>query len=90
MIVAIFWATAPCGLYVNRCFKGMYRLSLEGRISAEQETSLQQVASSTSQKMAAFRRKIIPLPELLDIETSLKNYYSHDSSPLRQKSFNYN
>jgi hypothetical protein len=45
--VNIFWDTriAPCGTYVNRRFRGMYHLHLQGRKSAEQEISVQQVAS---------------------------------------------
>jgi hypothetical protein len=44
MNVAIFWAIAPCSAYVNKRFGGTYHLHLQGRKSAEQETSLQQLA----------------------------------------------
>jgi hypothetical protein len=40
MKVVFFWDTAPCSPYVNRCFRGTYHLHLQGRKSAEQETSL--------------------------------------------------
>jgi hypothetical protein len=42
--VAIFWDIAPSTPYVNRRFGGTYHLHLQGRKSAEQETSMQQVA----------------------------------------------
>jgi hypothetical protein len=44
MNIAIFWVMAPCSSCVNRCFGRKYHLSLQGRKSAEQETSVQQVA----------------------------------------------
>jgi hypothetical protein len=37
--VAIFWDIAPCSPYVNRRFGGTYDLHLQGRGTAEQETS---------------------------------------------------
>jgi hypothetical protein len=43
MNVMIFWDTAPCSPYANRRFRGKYYLHLQGKKSAEQETSLQQV-----------------------------------------------
>jgi hypothetical protein len=45
MNVAIFWDIALCSPYANRRFGGKYRLHLQDRKSAEQETSVQQVAS---------------------------------------------
>jgi hypothetical protein len=42
---AIFWNTAPCSPYVSRRFEGFYRLHLQDRKSAEQETSVQQMAT---------------------------------------------
>jgi hypothetical protein len=42
MDVAIFWDIAPFNPYVNRSFGGMYHFHLQGRKSAEQETSVQQ------------------------------------------------
>jgi hypothetical protein len=42
--VAIFWDIVHCSPYVNWCFRGTYHLRLLGRESAEEETSLQQVA----------------------------------------------
>jgi hypothetical protein len=38
MNVAIFWDTAPCSPYMNRCFVGMYHRYLQDRTLAEQET----------------------------------------------------
>jgi hypothetical protein len=43
MKVAVFWDVALCGPYVNRHFRGTYRLHLQGRKLAEQETGMQQV-----------------------------------------------
>jgi hypothetical protein len=40
MNVAICWDKAPCSPYVNRRFGGRYNLHLQGRKSAEQETSV--------------------------------------------------
>jgi hypothetical protein len=40
MITAIFRDIAPCSPYMNRRFGGTYHLHLQGRISAEQETSV--------------------------------------------------
>jgi hypothetical protein len=42
MNVAIFWDIAPCSPYVNQRFGGTYHLYLQGKKSAEQETSVQQ------------------------------------------------
>jgi hypothetical protein len=44
MDVAIFWDIAPCGPYVNLCFRGTYHLHLQSRKSAEQGTSMHQMA----------------------------------------------
>jgi hypothetical protein len=44
MIIAIFWHIAPSGLYMNQRFGGTYHLRLQDRKSAEQETSMPQVA----------------------------------------------
>jgi hypothetical protein len=41
--VAIYWGIAPCSPYVNDRFGGTYHLHLQGRKSAQQETSVQQV-----------------------------------------------
>jgi hypothetical protein len=41
-IVATFWDIAPCSPYVNRHLGGTYHHLLQGRKSADQETSLQQ------------------------------------------------
>jgi hypothetical protein len=38
--VAICWDRAPCSQYANRCFGGTHHLHLQGRKSAEQETSV--------------------------------------------------
>jgi hypothetical protein len=43
MNVAIFWNMAPCSPYVNRRFEATYNLHLQGRKSAEQETSVYRV-----------------------------------------------
>jgi hypothetical protein len=43
---AIFWDIEPFIPYIGRRFGATYRLHLQGRTSAEQETSLQQVAKS--------------------------------------------
>jgi hypothetical protein len=40
--VAIYWDTAPCTPYANRRLGVTYHLHLQGRKSAEQETSLKQ------------------------------------------------
>jgi hypothetical protein len=45
MNVAIFWGLALGSPHANRRFGGKYRLHLQDRKSAEQETSVQQVAS---------------------------------------------
>jgi hypothetical protein len=45
--IAIFWDTSPYSPYVNRRFGGMHHLHLQGRKSAEQKTSLQQVFRQT-------------------------------------------
>jgi hypothetical protein len=37
--LVIFWDIAPCSPYMNRCFGGTYHRHLQGRKSAEQETS---------------------------------------------------
>jgi hypothetical protein len=50
--VAIVLDPAPCNVCMNQCFGEMYPLHLQGRKSAEQETSV--LALATSQKMAAF------------------------------------
>jgi hypothetical protein len=39
MKIAIFWDTVPCISYMNRRFGGTYHFHLQGRKSAEQETS---------------------------------------------------
>jgi hypothetical protein len=44
MTVTNFWDMALCSLHVNRCFEETYHLHLQGKNSAEQETSMQQVA----------------------------------------------
>jgi hypothetical protein len=44
MDVAIFWDIEPCSPHVNRRFEGAYRFHLQGRKSAEQDTSVQEVA----------------------------------------------
>jgi hypothetical protein len=44
MDVAFFWDTAQCNQHMNRRFGETYRLHLQGWISAEQETNVQQVA----------------------------------------------
>jgi hypothetical protein len=43
MNVAIFCNIAPCNQYVKRRFGGMYDVYLQGRKSAEQGPSVQQV-----------------------------------------------
>jgi hypothetical protein len=40
MKIAIFWDIPPCSPYLNQRFGGMYHLHLQGRKSAEQETSV--------------------------------------------------
>jgi hypothetical protein len=40
MNVAIFWDVEPCGPYMNRRFGGTHHLHIQGRKSAEQETSV--------------------------------------------------
>jgi hypothetical protein len=40
MDVAIIWDIAPCSPYMSIRFRGTYRLHLQGRKSAEQETSV--------------------------------------------------
>jgi hypothetical protein len=40
-VVAVFWDIAPCSPYMNRCFRGTYRLHRQGLNSAEQETSVE-------------------------------------------------
>jgi hypothetical protein len=42
MTVAIFWDIASCSQYMNRRFGGLYRLHLQGKKLAEQETFAQQ------------------------------------------------
>jgi hypothetical protein len=37
--ITIFWDISQCSPYMNRCFGGTYHLHLQGRKSAEQETS---------------------------------------------------
>jgi hypothetical protein len=44
MNVIICWDVAPCGPYAVPHFGGTYHLHLQGRISAEQGTSMHQVA----------------------------------------------
>jgi hypothetical protein len=44
MNVAMSLDIAPCSPYANRHFGRTYRLHLQGRKSAEEETSMQQVA----------------------------------------------
>jgi hypothetical protein len=39
MKIAIFWDIAPCSQHMNRHFGGTYYLRLQGRKSAEQDTS---------------------------------------------------
>jgi hypothetical protein len=39
---AIFWDIAPFSPYVNQCFGGTYHFHLQGRKSAEHETSVHQ------------------------------------------------
>jgi hypothetical protein len=51
MSVAFFWYIAPRSPYVNGRFGGLYRLHLQGRILAEQETWVKQV---DRQKMTTF------------------------------------
>jgi hypothetical protein len=46
MNVAIFWDIAPYSPNMNRRFGGTYRLHVQGRKLAEQESSVQQVAGS--------------------------------------------
>jgi hypothetical protein len=40
MKTAIFWDIALCSLYMNWHFEGTYHLHLQGRKSAEEETSV--------------------------------------------------
>jgi hypothetical protein len=47
--VAIFGDIAPCSPYENRHFGGTYHLHLQCRKSAEQETSVQQMARQNKQ-----------------------------------------
>jgi hypothetical protein len=47
--VAIFWDIQPCSPYVNRRFGGTYYLHLQGRKSAEQETSEHRVVIRSSE-----------------------------------------
>jgi hypothetical protein len=44
MTVVIFWGIALCRAYANQCFRETYTLHLEGKKSAKQETSVQQMA----------------------------------------------
>jgi hypothetical protein len=39
-VLAFFWDIAPCSPYMNRYFGGPHHLHLQGRKSAEQETSV--------------------------------------------------
>jgi hypothetical protein len=48
MNVAFFRDTVQCSLYVNRHFRGTYHLYLQGKKSAKQGTSVQQVARQNS------------------------------------------
>jgi hypothetical protein len=50
MNVAIFWDIQSCSPYVNRRFGGTFHLHLQGRKSAEQDTSVQVVARPTAVK----------------------------------------
>jgi hypothetical protein len=58
MKIAIFWNIAPFSPHVNRRFGGMNHVHLQGKESAEQETSVQQVARKplvvTSQRLATW------------------------------------
>jgi hypothetical protein len=56
--VAIFWDVALYSPNVNRRFGGTYRLHHQGKKSAEQETSVQQVARpcAMSQRMSTFKQ----------------------------------
>jgi hypothetical protein len=49
MIVAVFWDIAQCSPNANRRFEGTYQLHLQGRKSAEQETSVRQVDITLNQ-----------------------------------------
>jgi succinylglutamate desuccinylase len=65
----MFWDIAPCSRYMNRRFGGTYHLHLQGRKSAEKETSegrwlgritpkhrfIYRLHGAISQKMANFR-----------------------------------
>jgi hypothetical protein len=44
MIIAIFWRIAPCRLCMNQRYGGTYHLRLQDWKSAEQESSVHQVA----------------------------------------------
>jgi hypothetical protein len=47
--VAIFWDIAPCSLYVNRRFEGMYQLHLQGITISRAKNSVQEVPRQTEQ-----------------------------------------
>jgi hypothetical protein len=55
---AIFRDIAPCSPYVDRCFGGTYHLHLQGRKSAEQETSLKQAIYDPEDGWNTFLRNV--------------------------------
>jgi hypothetical protein len=62
---AVFWELAPCRFCVNRRFRGMYRLHLQGRKIRERETSvsrwLQTTAAVTVVKLTTVQVTRLPL-----------------------------
>jgi hypothetical protein len=57
MDVAIIWDIAPWIPYVDRPFGGVYHLHLRGRKSAEQETSVQNVATRSDYALIYLTRQ---------------------------------
>jgi hypothetical protein len=53
---AVLLDKEPCSLYVNRCVGGMCHLHLQGRKSAKQQTSEQQIARQMCLAAALYPR----------------------------------
>jgi hypothetical protein len=49
--LSTFWTITPYSTYVNRRFGGMHHLHIQGRKSAEQQTSVQQMARDIGEHM---------------------------------------
>jgi hypothetical protein len=65
MKYALFWDIEPCSPYMSRRFGGLYHLHLQGRKSAEQDTSENKWLGRMSSEPMGAEQHTFPLPSSL-------------------------